>query len=117
MKETKTPPLASIGLGWDHAPFDIPEHVEKAWRKVGRRGARAREEWEARLAEAELQDDFVRAMAGGLPDDAFEALDAAIAEANKAKLEERQRIPLSWRLRGAWDRLWAHWTGGKARVR
>ena len=43
--------------------------------------------------------------------------DAAIAEANKAKLERRQRIPLSWRLRGAWDRLWVPWTGGKARVR
>lgn len=43
--------------------------------------------------------------------------DAAIAEANKAKLEERQRIPLSWRVRGAWERLWARRTGGKARVR
>lgn len=80
-----------LGLGWDHAPFDIPEHVEKAWRKVGRRGARAREEWEARLAEAELQDDFVRAMAGGLPDDAFEALDAAIAKAVETKPAQATR--------------------------
>lgn len=33
--------------------------------------------------------------------------DAAIAEANKAKLEQRQRIPLAWRLRGALRDWWA----------
>lgn len=33
--------------------------------------------------------------------------DAAIAEANKAKLERRQRIPWLWRLRGALRDWWA----------
>lgn len=67
-----------------------------------------------------IQIDTARAIMRGQARDLRRnrrADDAAIAEANKAKLEERQRIPLSWRLRGAWDRLWAHWTGGKARVR
>ena len=80
-----------LGLGWAHDPFDIPEHVEKAWRKVGRRGAKARQDWEERLAEAELQDDFVRAMAGGLPEDAFDDLDAAIAEAVETKPAQATR--------------------------
>ncbi|WP_292160171.1 transketolase [Brevundimonas sp.] len=69
-----------LGLAWDHDPFDIPEPVEKAWRKVGRRGAEVRQAWEERLEDSEFHDDFVRAMAGGLPDDAFNALEAAIAK-------------------------------------
>ena len=80
-----------LGLAWDHAPFDIPEHIEKAWRKVGRRGAKARQDWEARLEESEFHDDFVRAMAGGLPDDAFDDLDAAIAKMVEAKPTQATR--------------------------
>jgi hypothetical protein len=33
--------------------------------------------------------------------------DAAIAEANRVTLEQRQRIPLAWRLRGALRDWWA----------
>ena len=80
-----------LGLAWDNAPFDIPEHIEKAWLKVGRRGAKARQDWEARLDDSEFHDDFVRAMAGGLPDDAFDDLDAAIAKAVEAKPAQATR--------------------------
>jgi transketolase len=63
-----------------HDPFELPEAVEKAWRKVGRRGAKARTAWEARLAASAQAADFTRAMKGDLPDGAFAALDAKIAE-------------------------------------
>jgi transketolase len=38
-------------LGISLEPFSVPDDVVKAWREAGRRGATARTEWEARLAE------------------------------------------------------------------
>src|SRR5690606_7719504 len=56
-----------LGLKWTHAPFELPEAIEKAWRKVGKRGAKDRKAWEARLLNHASRDDFTRAMAGDLP--------------------------------------------------
>jgi len=69
-----------LGLSWEHDPFELPEDIEAAWRKVGKRGAKDRKKWEARLAASPQAADFTRAMAGELPSGAFEALDARIAE-------------------------------------
>lgn len=69
-----------LGLSWTHDPFEIPQEIEKAWRKVGRRGAKDRKAWEARLASSDQAKEFERAMKGDLPEGAFEALDAKIAE-------------------------------------
>jgi len=38
-------------LGISLEPFSVPDDVLKAWREAGSRGAAARKEWEARLAE------------------------------------------------------------------
>ncbi|MFO0285004.1 MAG: transketolase, partial [Brevundimonas sp.] len=67
-----------LGLNWPHAPFDVPEEIETAWRKVGRRGAKLRKGWEARLKASPLEADFTRAMAGDLPADAFDKWDAGL---------------------------------------
>ncbi len=67
-------------LGWTHEPFDLPEDIAKAWKAVGRRGAKHRKAWEARLAASSQAADFTRAMKGDLPADAFDKLDAAMAE-------------------------------------
>ena len=69
-----------LGLSWTHDPFELPEAVHKAWLKVGRRGAKDRKAWEARLAASSQAADFTRAMKGDLPDGAFAKLDAKIAE-------------------------------------
>ncbi|WP_420470804.1 transketolase [Brevundimonas sp. FT23042] len=69
-----------LGLAWDHAPFEMPENVLSAWRKVGRKGAKARKAWEARLKDSAQAADFTRAMKGDLPEAAFAKLDAKIAE-------------------------------------
>jgi len=69
-----------LGLGWDHAPFEMPENILSAWRKVGRRGSKDRKKWEARLAASAQAADFTRAMKGDLPEAAFDALNAKIAE-------------------------------------
>lgn len=41
---------AREALAWPHAPFELPDDVLEAWRAAGRRGAKAREAWEARCA-------------------------------------------------------------------
>ncbi|MGJ0511103.1 transketolase [Methylocystis sp.] len=41
---------AREALVWPHAPFELPDDVLEAWRAAGRRGAKAREDWEARRA-------------------------------------------------------------------
>jgi transketolase len=69
-----------LGLAWTHDPFEIPENIEKAWKKVGKRGAKDRKAWEARLAASSHAKDFTRAMAGDLPERAFDGLNAGIAQ-------------------------------------
>ena len=69
-----------LGLAWDHDPFELPANIEEAWRKIGRRGAKDRKKWEARLAASPQAADFTRAMKGDLPEAAFDGLNAKIAE-------------------------------------
>ena len=69
-----------LGLAWDHEPFEMPQTIADAWKKVGRRGAKDRKKWEARLAASPQAADFTRAMKGDLPEGAFDALNAKIAE-------------------------------------
>jgi transketolase len=72
-------------MGWPAEPFAVPDEVVKPWRSAGRRGAKLRKTWEARLAASPYAADFTRAMKGDLPQDAFERLDAHIAEALASK--------------------------------
>ncbi|HZV84270.1 MAG TPA: transketolase [Brevundimonas sp.] len=69
-----------LGLSWAHEPFELPEAVDQAWKKVGRRGAKARKAWETRLNASSQAADFTRAFKGDLPPGAFDKLEARIAE-------------------------------------
>jgi transketolase len=80
-----------LGLAWEHEPFDLPEAVDKAWKKVGRRGAKDRKAWEARLAASSQAADFTRAMKGELPAGAFDKLQAKIAELVETKPAQATR--------------------------
>ena len=80
-----------LGLAWDHDPFEMPETILSAWHKVGRRGAKDRKKWEARLAASPQAADFTRAMKGDLPEAAFDALNAKIAELVEAKPAQATR--------------------------
>jgi len=63
---------AKKALGWDYGPFEVPDDVSAAWRKIGLRSAGAREEWSARLKQSPLRAEFAAAMSG-------ENVNAAIA--------------------------------------
>jgi transketolase len=69
---------AREAMGWTAAPFEIPEDIAKAWRAVGRRGAKLRKAWEARLKESNQAADFTRGQKHELPEDAFVGLAAHI---------------------------------------
>ena len=83
---------ARVAMGWTDGPFIVPDEVLKPWRAAGRRGATARKTWETRLAVSNLKSEFERAMAGDLPADAYERIDAHIAkvEADRPALATRQ---------------------------
>jgi len=74
---------ARAKLGWNHEPFDIPEAIFSAWRKIGARGKSARRKWNKNLAALAPEDraEFDRRLKGDIPP----AVGAAIA-AFKAKI-------------------------------
>ncbi|WP_128515205.1 transketolase [Tabrizicola thermarum] len=49
---------ARAHLGWTHPPFEVPEAVYAAWRRVAARGAAARAAWNNRLATDPRADAF-----------------------------------------------------------
>ncbi|WP_018001162.1 transketolase [Paracoccus sp. N5] len=63
--------LTKEAIGWSAEPFAIPEDLAAAWREIGQRGAKARADWEARLAAKpeDLRAEFDRRQAGTLPGD------------------------------------------------
>jgi len=71
-------------LGWPYPPFEIPEPIFTAWRKIGRRGKSQRRKWTKRhaaMAEAD-RAEFDRGQKGDIPP----AVDEAI-RAFKQKME------------------------------
>jgi len=60
---------AKDAYGWTGGPFEVPSEVKSAWEEIGRRGAAARAEWQARLSQASdrRQAEFARVMAGEVP--------------------------------------------------
>jgi transketolase len=80
-----------LGLSWTHEPFDLPENIDRAWKKVGKQGVKARKAWEDRLAASSQGLDFTRAMKGDLPESAFDALNAKIAELVETKPAQATR--------------------------
>jgi transketolase len=76
---------ARAAMGWTAEPFTVPDEVLKPWRAAGRKSARVRKAWEAKLAASDLKAEFERAMAGDLPEGAFAGVDAHIAKAEAEK--------------------------------
>jgi transketolase len=83
---------ARLAMGWTAPPFTVPAEVLNPWRAAGRRGAKARKAWEAKLNAAPLASEFKRAMAGDLPAAAFERLDAHIASLIETPVSDATRV-------------------------
>jgi transketolase len=63
-------------LGWPYPPFEIPEPIFTAWRKIGARGKSARRKWTKRHAAMAEPDraEFARRLKGDIPPAVGEAL-------------------------------------------
>lgn len=55
-------------LGWESAPFELPQPVLDGWRMAGRRSEQAHRDWRARLEASGRGDEFLRRVAGRLPE-------------------------------------------------
>ncbi|MDB5699115.1 MAG: tkt, partial [Alphaproteobacteria bacterium] len=60
-------------LGWNSAPFELPEPVVDAWRTAGRRSVEQHQAWRTRLDAHPGRAEFVRRMEGRLPDGLVES--------------------------------------------
>ena len=72
---------ARKALGWDSAPFELPDDICDAWRIAGLRSAQKRKEWQKRLeaSDASMRGEFERRQRGELP----AGFDSAIADYKK----------------------------------
>ncbi|MDX8504576.1 transketolase [Mesorhizobium captivum] len=77
-------------FNWESPPFEIPTDILEAWRAVGTGGAKARADWEGRLAKADasLQGEFERRIAGKLPSN----FDAVIADYKKKLSADKPKV-------------------------
>jgi transketolase len=76
---------ARQAMGWKHEPFVVPDDIYRHWKKAGERGRKPRKAWEKRLAGSPKAAELKRALAGDLPEGAFDRLDKLVADAVTAK--------------------------------
>ncbi|HWA24008.1 MAG TPA: transketolase [Caulobacterales bacterium] len=76
---------ARKALGWNHAPFEIPDPIRVSWRAIGARGAKARAAWEQRLVKARQKGALEEALSGEIPEKARKALAAHARKVSKDK--------------------------------
>lgn len=90
-------------IGWAHPAFEIPTEIADAW-NARERGAEAEKEWDGmfasyQIAHPELSKEFIRRMAGDLPESfedlAQKAIDAANAAAKSAATRKDSPVALN----------------------
>ncbi|KGJ10025.1 transketolase [Paracoccus sanguinis] len=75
---------------WEHEAFDIPDDLVARWREIGRRGAKDREAWVARVDA--LPADRRDAFATRISTEVNPALAPAIAEVKRKAVADRPKI-------------------------
>lgn len=53
-------------LGWNHAPFVVPDSVMKLWREAGERNRGEYNDWMKRLGDNRIKNDFLRTLDGDI---------------------------------------------------
>ncbi|MEM1433701.1 MAG: transketolase [Pseudomonadota bacterium] len=106
-----------LALNWGHAPFEIPEHLYRAW-DARQRGATAQGEWQTlfdryRSTYPELAAEFERRLAGRLPSGWAEPL-RAVGTAAQQSLEPLETRKASNRCLGAIAQTLPELFGGSA---
>ncbi len=63
-------------LGWDYAPFEVPEDVLNAWRKIGVQNQSKHQEWQSRYITSGKKDELTALLKG----DTYATIAPVIAE-------------------------------------
>lgn len=61
-------------LGWEHAPFEIPEDILSPWRAAGKRSHDEYTAWQARLDQSSEKQNFEKIYSTALPSELNKAL-------------------------------------------
>jgi transketolase len=109
-------------LGWDSAPFEIPDDVAKAWREAGARGATQRADWHRRLDASGKGEEFRNRVAGKVDDRWLKPyLDALVANPPKVATRKASEMALEvintacpWTIGGSADLTGSNNTKTKA---
>jgi len=95
-------------LGWEYAPFEIPDAIQQSW-DARERGMQAETAWKEILVQYEeerpdLAMELVRRVKGQVPSDFVERMDAFIAECQQTgeKLASRQASKKCLDQLGSW---------------
>ncbi len=98
-------------LGWDAPPFEIPADVLADWRSTGEAGKEAHAAWQGRLDASGDKAEFLRRMAGDLPEgfNLDEYIASLIAEPSKVATRKASEMAL-----GAINGLLPETIGGSA---
>ena len=100
-------------LGWDAAPFEIPDEILHEWRAAGTRGQSDSHAWGKRLSESGKEGEFTSRVTGELTDGWQEALDKFKQELAKEQPKEATRKS-SGRVLAALDGALPELVGGSA---
>ncbi len=86
---------ARATLGWNHAPFVVPDDIRAAWLDAGKRGSAPHNAWQDRLANHSDRATFVAQMAGDLPDGGIAAyIDGLLASPQKVATRKASEMTL-----------------------
>lgn len=75
-------------LQWPYGPFEIPEAIQDAWHKAGKRSASLYQEWQKRHDASAQKEEFDRVQAGELPASFAET----IGQIKKQIVEDQPKI-------------------------
>ncbi len=73
-------------IGWPHAPFEVPAEIETSWAEAGKRASADYAAWQERLSASGDKASFETAMAGALPANLSDIINAhkkAVVEGGK----------------------------------
>ncbi|MGE3714458.1 MAG: transketolase [Alphaproteobacteria bacterium] len=82
---------ARKNLGWNHAPFEIPQDVLSAWRTIGEKGGKHYKDWSEKFDASKHKKHFEQLMSGHLPDGWQQSLESFKQELAKSQPNEATR--------------------------
>lgn len=81
---------AKFALGWNYAPFEIPDGLREQWLEIGRQNSSIQSDWDARFKASGgmIRKEFKRRVSGEMSVN----LDAVISQAKQSLFDKPQKV-------------------------